>query len=520
MKWLRALTGLHNRVEDHPFSRADLARLHDALAADRPGTIDGHTARDLLFDDYLARMGAGTSIFGRQMLHHRLYGGAATDTARVRALLDDPPLLVHLKSLLAPLRQADVEIAGHLFGPPLPAAPAWPRWLWVLPVALVASIALAFVWPAAWVAAVALAFGLIVLQALWQDRAAQWDRVLLPLRALLDAHGALGKESSPWLAAFGPDADAARRLRPAFALALADRVPGQREYRDWFMQANVRRYFATRTALAANVNLVRDSLLLVAALEADCALAAWLARQSAFCWAEAAGPRELVLDEAVHPLLADPVPLSLALHGKGAFLSGRNGVGKSTLLRTVGLHLATARAFGFCHARRARVPVIPVYASMQHDDTLAGGESLYMAEMRRARELTELAAQGPAVFVIDEIFRGTNHFDSVAAATAVLDVLARGHLVIVASHHLALAPLLRERLDAFCVDLDAAGRPVVRPGVLRDTNGIALLADYGFDPTIADHALRVHAWLGRQALGEDPGPVPAASDESGGVTIY
>lgn len=100
--------------------------------------------------------------------------------------------------------------------------------------------------------------------------------------------------------------------------------------------------------------------------------------------------------------------------GKGAFISEQNGIGKSTLLRTVGLNLLVARAFGFCYARKATVSMLPVYASMQNEDSLLGGESLYIAELQRARELLAAAA-GPhrGILIIDEFFRGTNHMESV-----------------------------------------------------------------------------------------------------------
>ena len=58
-------------------------------------------------------------------------------------------------------------------------------------------------------------------------------------------------------------------------------------------------------------------------------------------------------------------------------------------------------------------------------------------------ELLALAEEGaPALFLIGEIFRGTNHLESVAAAAAVLHTLAARHLVIVSSHNLVLGPLL------------------------------------------------------------------------------
>jgi DNA mismatch repair ATPase MutS len=94
----------------------------------------------------------------------------------------------------------------------------------------------------------------------------------------------------------------------------------------------------------------------------------------------------------VHPLLA-AAPLDFGMAQQGVFISGQNGVGKSTLLRAVGLNLVTARAFGFCYAARAVTPLLPVYSSMQNEDALGSGESFYMAELRRGRSCWRWRAQ-------------------------------------------------------------------------------------------------------------------------------
>jgi DNA mismatch repair ATPase MutS len=106
---------------------------------------------------------------------------------------------------------------------------------------------------------------------------------------------------------------------------------------------------------------------------------------------------------------------------------------------------------------------------------------LYIAELARARQLLAMAGGGQrATYIIDEIFRGTNHLESVSAAAAVLDVLATHDMVLVSSHNLVLASLLEHRLAPFCVALDEDGMLTLAPGFLAHTNGIALLAQRGF----------------------------------------
>jgi DNA mismatch repair ATPase MutS len=175
----------------------------------------------------------------------------------------------------------------------------------------------------------------------------------------------------------------------------------------------------------------------------------------------------------------------------------------------VGLNLVTARAFGFCYAQAASLPALPVVASMQNEDSLLGGQSLYIAELTRARMLLARArGPRPVVCLVDEIFRGTNHEESVSAATAVVDELARHALVVVSSHNLVLGSLLSDTLAPWRIVRGRDGGLVLEPGVLGRTNGVALLAEHGFEEAIQRKAEQVATWLARTRQPE-PGSDPS-----------
>jgi DNA mismatch repair ATPase MutS len=166
----------------------------------------------------------------------------------------------------------------------------------------------------------------------------------------------------------------------------------------------------------------------------------------------------------------------------------------------LGLNLVVARAFGFAYARQASLPALPVAASMQNEDSLLGGQSLYVAELARARTLLARArGPRPVVCLVDEIFRGTNHEESVSAATAVVGELARHALVVVSSHNLVLGSLLAEALAPWRILRGDDGLQL-EPGVLGRTNGVALLAEHGFDEGVQRQAAQVAAWLAAERL--------------------
>ena len=483
----------------YPFAASDVAQLQRLCPGAAP--IDGQTWGDLLLDAYSDTLSDGVSIAGRQVLHQRLASGTAdadigARSAQLQALMADPAALATLHTSLRPLRRAEVEVATTLFEATPPAPPGWITWSALLPVALIASI-VAVIWsPAAWLAAGTVLFFLLSLQMRYSREVEAWKLRLDALRMVLATSALLGDAGRTGFIEF---AAPARLLYQQLGRSALTQVPGAAGYADWFALANVKHYFRSAALVFAGRAFLQRCYLACANLEADAALARHLLGRDDWCWSARSDGAALALDGAVHPLMQQASALSLSLAGKGAFLSGRNGVGKSTFLRTVGINLVVARAFGFCYAASATLPALPVHASMRSEDSLLAGESLYLAELRRAKELLAASnSDAPGIFLVDEIFRGTNHLESVSAAAAVLDELAARALVLVSSHNLVLAPLLAHRLDPYFIARAADGALTLAAGVLAHTNGISLLAEHGFGARIEQNAARVCAWLGER----------------------
>lgn len=476
------------------FLPAEVARYDTALASGQPTRLDDATWSDLELDRYLDHLAAPCSIFGRQMLYHRLRAGGSP----LMGTLDDAGLQA-ASLATAGLHQADTEVAGLLFEGTVPQLPTWTRWLGPLAWALPAAIAL-------WAVAGAALGGLAVVVALVLSARAQialhgpmvlWHRQRRALLAMLDAARSLATSLHPqWRAEAGGLSGDVRRLRTALGPSWVEQVPALADYANLLALYQYRRLNRELTQLRHELSVLQQVYLHVAGAEADLAVQQHLRATALTCVAEPAGPRELDLQDVVHPLVHPAHPLSLHLQEQGALITGRNGVGKSTLLRTVGLSVVVARAFGFCYARRARVPAVTVLASLQVEDSLRTATSLYMAELDRARALSQAAQQAtPVLVLIDEIFRGTNHLESVAATAALAHELAGRALLLLATHHVVLAPLLGEELQPLCVSRDEHGAQQLIPGVLDEPNGLAMLADYGFAPATQATAAQVLAWL-------------------------
>lgn len=467
---------------DYPFAPSDIAALHRLTLAGG-AELDDQTWQDLMLPECLERVGTGISIFGRQWLYLAL----RRQDGQERGLYADAVALNEengktgerdrQRAALACLRSTDIEVYERIADDAPPPVLAWARWVPVPPWVLLVSLACAPWFPVAWLGVFA------ALAALMWFNVAQHSTVELARR-----HGHALAMLLRAKARLDGDAEAAS-LNRALSPGVLDLAPMTKDYREWVLLAKVKHYLRWRGRVYEHRAALRAAYTRCARAEAVLALALYIAGERT-CAAEEG---ELQLDAVRHPLLPAGLPVSLALHGKGAFISGRNGEGKSTLLRTVGLNLALARGLGFCHAAAARVPPLPVYASLRNDDSLLDGESLYLAELRRAREL--LAAPA-GLYLIDEIFRGTNHLDSVSSAAAVLNQLAARGPVLVSSHNVILAALLRHRLDAVCVERGAHA-VLLRPGVLTATNGVPLLGEAGLGGAVLAEARQVQAWLAR-----------------------
>lgn len=242
---------------------------------------------------------------------------------------------------------------------------------------------------------------------------------------------------------------------------------------------------------------VRRLYALVGGLDALVGVAA-LRESGHVCFPAFEAARGVRFKALVHPLVESAVPNDGAWE-RNTLVTGSNASGKSTFLKALAVNAILAQTIGVCFAQEFRLARARVLSSMAVRDNVRGGESYFVAEIRSLKRILD-AAEGktPALAFIDEILRGTNTIERIAASAAVLDALAgKNILVMAATHDIELTRMLAGYQNIHFREWVKQGGVIfdykLRPGPSRTRNALELLGQMGFDPQTVARAREMAA---------------------------
>lgn len=129
-------------------------------------------------------------------------------------------------------------------------------------------------------------------------------------------------------------------------------------------------------------------------------------------------------------------------------ITGSNMSGKSTFLRTVGINICLAQAGSVADAEMLTMQFLRLFTCIKIDDNLAEGLSYFYAEVKRLKRiLNELQSESeyPLLYLIDEIYKGTNNQERLSGSRAYIKSLSTHYGAgIVSTHDLELTYLESE----------------------------------------------------------------------------
>lgn len=207
-----------------------------------------------------------------------------------------------------------------------------------------------------------------------------------------------------------------------------------------------------------------------------------------------------------HPLLKDAVPNSIIWNGN-ALITGSNASGKSTFIKALAVNCILAQTIHTCFAQTFTLCKARVMSSMAIRDDIMEGESYFIAEIKSLKRILDVAQERGAVLCfVDEILRGTNTIERIAASSAVLGSLAGlNMLCIIATHDIELTRLLSpgyrnlhfsEKITEEGVQFDY----LLHEGPTRTRNAILLLRQMGFPPPVIEEAEKNLEYFEREGV--------------------
>jgi hypothetical protein len=329
----------------------------------------------------------------------------------------------------------------------------------------------------------------------------QVSPLLGPLHRVLAVY-----ESQPFQAPRLTTLSAALRsdsLPPSRAIARLERNLEWLESTDnWFVKLVNRFVFWTPLCMLAiekwrrrHGSQVRAWLSSIGDFEALSSLASFAYERPSYCFPTLCNdPPALDAIGITHPLLprttAIANDLSLGPAHPLIIVSGPNMAGKSTLLRAIGLNVVLAQCGAPVCCSRLTLSPFAVGASITVQDSLQSGLSRFYAEIQRLKQITDLAATRPTLFLLDELLSGTNSHDRRVGTEALLhELLARNAIGLITTHDLALteiaAALKTEAANVHFGDRFSGGELhfdyKLTPGIANSTNALQLMRSIGLE---------------------------------------
>jgi hypothetical protein len=218
-----------------------------------------------------------------------------------------------------------------------------------------------------------------------------------------------------------------------------------------------------------------------------------------FCFPQIENNHKIIdATEIYHPLIPNCVSNSIQVDGCSILLTGSNMSGKTSFIRTIGLNIITGLTINTCFARQICFPRLKIFSAIRISDSLMNDKSYYFEEVLTIKEMIEKSqTKDSNLFLLDEIFKGTNTIERISAGKSVLSYLNnKRNIVFVSTHDIELAELLQgdyklyhfsEQVEDKTVDFDFK----LKEGKLKNRNAIKILKINDYPEQIINEAIEL-----------------------------
>lgn len=204
---------------------------------------------------------------------------------------------------------------------------------------------------------------------------------------------------------------------------------------------------------------------------------------------------DLAGEDVYHPLVDHPVPNPVNWT-ENTLVSGSNASGKSTYVKSVAVNCILAQTIHTCLASHFSMKRGHVLTSMAVEDDVVLGDSYFIAEIKSLkRVLDKVKTHERCYLFIDEILRGTNTVERIAASASIIQWINNyPSLAFVATHDIELTEMLKD--DATNVHFKETVTEedgiqfdyILQKGPATSRNALLLLQTMDFPNDVVKHA--------------------------------
>ncbi len=216
-----------------------------------------------------------------------------------------------------------------------------------------------------------------------------------------------------------------------------------------------------------------------------------------YCKPEFLTEKHYEIKEGCHPLMNAPVPNTFTAD-RGFLITGSNASGKSTFLKMCAINTILAQTIHTCICKEYRASFFRVFSSMALKDDLNLGDSYYMVEIKSLKRILDAKDDSRAAVLcfIDEVLRGTNTVERIAASSKILEFFANHKdsvMCFAATHDGELSDILGKLYDIRHFEGEMKENDVLFDYKLKDgpatkRNAINLLRTIGYNDMIVREA--------------------------------
>jgi len=203
------------------------------------------------------------------------------------------------------------------------------------------------------------------------------------------------------------------------------------------------------------------------------------------------------IQDGYHPLIEHAVTNSIDTKN-GVLITGSNASGKSSFLKMVALNAVLAQSIYTVAAKAFTCFPCRIYSSMSLRDNLEEKDSYFLVEIKAMKRILDAGNRGESILCfVDEVLRGTNTVERIAASTQILKTLNNVSILpFAATHDIELTYLLEQSFENYHFEESIQGEDVVftyllKEGRANSRNAILLLNGMGYDKSLTAQASKL-----------------------------